>query len=183
MHNICMMGKERHRLRKVTRVLQPWSHLQAAAGAAYKQVVLPPICVHGPTAPFNPFACWQLFNSQICFFSLTGALKQGIRPNAGFSKDVCRQCPCYPMLCRGPTQRRWAPDWELCPCLLGKHSWHSQGESFKPWAWLSVKSDRWAEGTDEGRNGRMRTNHHLGSVPAAAPRRRKSKAFPQTTNM
>lgn len=36
----------------------------SSVAAVYKRVLLSPICIHGLTAPFNPFACWH-FNIQV----------------------------------------------------------------------------------------------------------------------
>lgn len=111
--------------------------------AVYKQVLFSPICIRGLGAPFNPFACWRFFNTQLWFSFLTIALNQEIRPTAGFRKDVCSHCPCHPVFHGGEghcTEEVGIGVGNFVSCLLGKHGWCSWGAFFShPWAWLTVK--------------------------------------------
>lgn len=132
--------------------------------AVYKQVLLSPICVHGLRAPFNPFACWHFFNTQLWFSFLTITWNKKIRPTAGFRKDVCRHYSCHPVFHGGEghcTEEVGTAVEKFVSCSLGKHGWPLRGAAFShPWAWLSVKLGSQTGGTqdaDTGRNGRVRS--------------------------
>lgn len=140
--------------------------------AVYKQVLLTH-CIHRLRAPFNTFACWHFFITQLWFSFPTVALKQEIKPIADFRKDVCSPCPCHPVFHRG--KGHWTEELStgmgnFVSSLLRKSSWHSSGVLSHPQAHLFSSLWNWeVRQMDMGCRCRQKwqgEDQHLNSVPA-----------------
>lgn len=136
---------ERKRKASIEKGYRSSSGMKSSPGAQSLQFInrfLLTHCIHRLRAPFNTFACWHFFNTQLWSSFPTVALNQEIKPIADFRKDVFSPCPCHSVFHRGKghcTKELSTGMENFVSSLLRKSSWHSSGVFSHPKAQLPVK--------------------------------------------